>query len=145
MELSSAPNKNSLRRLKTKLNLSSTKWDKEERKKKDLVINMHVVVVVFSRFPLAFACLVIIYCFCYYDPRINLCTNLLSSRKNHSTINWWKRWYLCYKWGGYNSLKVISGKFHSNSGSTFRDGRTKISLFRQTFWVWFAKIAFGFV
>ena len=122
------------------MNLSTKKWDKEERKKKDLVINMHVVVVVFSRFPLAFACLVIIYCFCHYDPRINLCTNLLSSRKNHSTINWWKRWYLCYMWGRFNSLKVISGKFHSNSGSTFRDGRTKISLFRQTFWVWFAKI-----
>ena len=143
MELSSAPNKNSLRRLKTKLNLSATKWDKEERKKKDFVINIHVFF--FVRFPLAFACLVTIYCFCYYDPRINLCTNLLSSRKNHSTINWWKRWYLCYQWGGYNSLKVISGKFHSNSGSTFRDRRTKISLFRQTFWVWFAKIAFGFV
>ena len=135
-----------LRRLKTKLNLNTTKWDKEERKKKDLVINMHVVVVVvFSRFPLAFAYLVSISCFCHYDPRINLCTNLLSSRKNHSTINWWKRWYLCYQWGGYNSPKVISGKFHSNSGITFRDGRTKISLFRQPFWTWSGKIAFGFV
>ena len=39
-----------LRRLKTKLNLNTTKWDKEERKKKDLVINMHVVVVVFFSF-----------------------------------------------------------------------------------------------
>ena len=43
MELSSASNKNSLRRLKTKLNLSTTKWDKEEKKKKDFVINIHVV------------------------------------------------------------------------------------------------------
>ena len=145
MELSSAPNKNSLRRLKTKLNLSTTKWDKEENKKKDFVINKHVVFFFFVRFPLAFACLVTIYCFCYYDPRINLCTNLLSSRKNHSTINWWKRWYLCYMWGRDNSPWVISGNFHSNSGSIFRDGRTKISLFRQPFWTWSGKIAFGFV
>ena len=135
MELSSASNKNSLRRLKTKLNLSTTK---------DFVINIHVVFF-FVRFPLAFACLVIIYCFCYYDPIINLCTNLLSSRKNHSTINWWKRWHLCYMWGRHNSPWVISGNFHSNSGSIFRDGRTKISLFRQPFWTWSGKIAFGFV
>ena len=43
MELSSASNKSSLRRLKTKLNLSTTKWDKVEKKKKDFVINIHVV------------------------------------------------------------------------------------------------------
>ena len=144
MELPSASNKNSLRRLKTKFNLSTTKWDKEEKKKKDFVINIHVVFF-FVRFPFAFACLVTIYCFCHYDPRINLCTNLLSSRKNHSTINWWKRWHLCYMWGRHNSPWVISGNFHSNSGSIFRDGRTKISLFRQPFWTWSGKIAFGFV
>ena len=143
MELSSAPNKKFSRRLK-KIELSTTKWDKEEKKKKDLFINTHVVFFL-ARFPLAFACLVTIYCFCHYDPRTNLYTNFRSSRKNHSTIKWWKRWYLCYMWGTFNSPKVISGDFHFNSGSIFRDGRTKISLFRQPFWTWSAEIAFGFV